>query len=121
MTVKMNLSSICPCSSTISSEGSIFNYSSKKSFQKIMNFYNLSFLKFCCMFNIIFNPFFLYICLLKYLFQRLKTKIIKSMYILCLSGCLGVCFFLYSMNVKTTEPIGSIFFCGTSRDARKGL
>ena len=35
------------------------------------------------------------------------------------SVCLFVC--LYPINVKTAEPIGPKFFCGTSRDPREGL
>ena len=39
-------------------------------------------------------------------------------YILWVSG-LGVC--LYPINVKTAEPTGRKFFCGTSCDPRVGL
>jgi len=37
----------------------------------------------------------------------------------CLFVCLSVC--LYPINVKTAEPIGPKFFCGTSRDPMEGL
>ena len=43
----------------------------------------------------------------------------KKAYIYIYFACLGVC--LYPINVKTAEPTGPKFFCGTSCDPRVGL
>ena len=45
--------------------------------------------------------------------------ILNYVYLYINLACLSVC--LYPINVKTAEPIGPNFFCGTSRDHRESL
>ena len=57
---------------------------------------------------------------IKYFLQFISVrKYLTQIYIKIWLVCLFVC--LYPINVKTAEPIGPKFFCGTSRDHRKGL
>ena len=43
---------------------------------------------------------------------RAKLSMTLTIYIWIWLVCLGVCFFLYPINVKTAEPIGPKFFVG---------
>ena len=47
-------------------------------------------------------------------FAPFKLNIIIIIEKYALPVCLSVC--LYTINVRTTEPIGPNFFCGTLRD-----
>ena len=52
-----------------------------------------------------------------FIYYQMQLNLYKNL--ACLSVCLFVC--LYTINVKTAEPIGPNFFCGTLRDPGVGL